>query len=290
MALIRAQSRQSGYTAVVGPGDSGLRYLSFGLLALGDGERWERTFAGQETVLVILGGRCDVNGGGRRWEGVGERTNVFDGRPAAVYVPPGCEVSLVGRGAVEIAVCAAQAESGPDAALIAPEQVGVRKVGDGACYREIHDILTADSLPAERLLVGETYNPPGLWSSYPPHKHDVHQPPLDFARGGPPLGGGDPEHAEGPPAEHALEEVYHFQLDPPQGFGIHRVYGEGLPGQGLEDCYAVHDGDTAVITRGYHPVVAAPGYRLYYLWMLAGEKRELVWSEDPAHAWVRNTL
>ena len=211
---------------------------------------------------MILGGRCDVKGGGRRWEGVGERANVFGGRPAAVYVPPACEVSVVGRGAVEIALCGAQAETGPDAALIAPEQVGMRKVGEGACYREIHDIITADSLPAERLLIGETYNPPGLWSSYPPHKHDVHQPP----------------------AEHALEEVYHFRLDPAQGFGLHRVYGEGC-----EDCYAVHDRDTAVITRGYHPVVAAPGYRLYYLWMLAGERRELVWSEDPAHAWTRET-
>ena len=266
MALIGAQSQQSPYRSVVGPGDGGLRHLSFGVVDLDAGESWQHAFADRETLLVILGGRCDVVAGERRWEGIGERANVFAGRPTAVYLPPGCEVSVAARGHVEIAVCGARAKTGPEAALIAHDQVGLRKAGEGACSREIHDIITADSFPAERLLVGETYNPPGLWSSYPPHKHDVDEPP----------------------AEHALEEIYHFRLDPPQGFGMHRVYGQGPSGQGFEDCYAVHDGDTAVITGGYHPVVAAPGYRLYYLWMLAGEKRKLVWREDPAHSWISN--
>jgi len=261
MPVLRAGPARAGYSPIVSPADSDLRYLSFGVVALGDGESCRHLFPEQETVLVVLGGKCDVVAGGRKWEGIGERADVFGGRPTAVYVPPACEFEIAGRGKVEAAVCGAQAESGPEAALIPPDQVGFRKVGEGAFCREIHDIVTADSFPAKRLIVGETYNPPGLWSSYPAHKHD---------------------RAE-PGQESALEEVYHFRVQPPQGFGLQRVYGDGF-----DEAYAVQDRDTAVITRGYHPVVAAPGYRLYYLWMLAGERRVMQWREDPAHAWVKN--
>ncbi len=48
----------------------------------------------------------------------------------------------------------------------------------------------------------------------------------------------------------------------------------------------VRDLEAVTIPAGYHPVVAAPGYGLYYLWCLAGEGRELHWYPDPAHAWV----
>ncbi|MBM3216593.1 5-deoxy-glucuronate isomerase, partial [Candidatus Poribacteria bacterium] len=36
-----------------------------------------------------------------------------------------------------------------------------------------------------------------------------------------------------------------------------------------------------------HPVAAAPGYELYYLWMLAGDRRKLIPYDDPQHAWVK---
>jgi 5-deoxy-glucuronate isomerase len=49
------------------------------------------------------------------------------------------------------------------------------------------------------------------------------------------------------------------------------------PGQG---------GDVVAISRGYDPVAAAPGYELYYLWVLAGEERVMRPYEDPNHAWV----
>ncbi len=261
MPVLRGRPARAGYTPLVSPADSDLRYLSFGLVALGDGESWRHVFPEQETVLVVLGGKCDVAAGGREWEGIGGRADVFGGSPSVVYLPPACEFEVTGLGKVEAAVCGAQAQGGPEPTLIPPEQVESRQVGEGAFYREIHDIVTTESFPAKRLIVGETYNPPGLWSSYPAHKHD---------------------RAE-PPQESALEEVYHFRVQPPQGFGLQRVYGKGF-----DEAYAVQDRDTAVITRGYHPVVGAPGYRLYYLWMLAGDSRLMQWREDPAHAWVRN--
>ncbi len=137
--------------------------------------------------------------------------------------------------------------------------VSVRTVGQGTFRRHIHDIAVPEKLPAARLIVGETHNAPGFWSSYPPHKHDEHRPP----------------------EESKLEEVYHFRVKPPQGFGIQRVYGDGF-----DETYAVQDRDTVAITEGFHPVAAAPGYLLYYLWILAGEERAMSFREDPAHSWV----
>jgi len=115
---------------------------------------------------------------------------------------------------------------------------------------------------AGRLLVGETINPPGNWSSYPPHKHDEHRPPLEVQ----------------------LEEVYLFKVDPPGGFGVQLRYDDDG-----EDVRTVRDGDVAVITSGYHPVVAAPGYSLYYLWVRAGNGRVMAPFLQPQHAWFQQS-
>ncbi len=45
----------------------------------------------------------------------------------------------------------------------------------------------------------------------------------------------------------------------------------------------------ASIPSGYHPVVAAPGYSLYYLWVMAGDGRQMAPYLDPAHAWVQES-
>ncbi|MGQ9514477.1 MAG: 5-deoxy-glucuronate isomerase [Thermoproteota archaeon] len=51
----------------------------------------------------------------------------------------------------------------------------------------------------------------------------------------------------------------------------------------------VEDNDLVAIPRGYHPVVAGPGYRLYYLWAMAGRSREYGrFTIDPRHAWLSN--
>ena len=107
----------------------------------------------------------------------------------------------------------------------------------------VHDVI-ADTVPAQRLLVGETFNAPGEWSSFPPHKHD----------------GGD--------GEPALEEVYYYRFDRPDGFGFQGLY-EWPTARGDERAVFLRHGAVVGIPRGYHPVCAAPGYRLYYLWALA---------------------
>jgi len=48
-----------------------------------------------------------------------------------------------------------------------------------------------------------------------------------------------------------------------------------------------HHAALAAIRSGSHPVVAASGYSLYYLWVLAGDGREMRPRFDPRHAWVQ---
>ncbi len=109
-------------------------------------------------------------------------------------------------------------------------------------------------------MVGETMNPPGHWSSYPPHKHD------------------------GRDGEPALEEIYHFRISPSQGFGQQVLY----TSDGESVTHQVRDGDAVLLPYGYHPVSSPPGYCLYYLWAMAGEQRKLALFEDPAHRWIHD--
>ncbi|MHA1379899.1 MAG: 5-deoxy-glucuronate isomerase [Candidatus Helarchaeota archaeon] len=51
--------------------------------------------------------------------------------------------------------------------------------------------------------------------------------------------------------------------------------------------YTLENNDLVIIPKGYHPVVAAPGYNLYYLWVLSGETRTLKPNDDPTHSWIK---
>jgi len=43
------------------------------------------------------------------------------------------------------------------------------------------------------------------------------------------------------------------------------------------------------VRSGFHPVVAGPGYDVYYLNFLAGTSRTLAVTEDPNHVWLKST-
>jgi len=49
------------------------------------------------------------------------------------------------------------------------------------------------------------------------------------------------------------------------------------------------DGDAILVRSGFHPVVAGPGYDVYYLNFLAGTSRTLAVTEDPHHVWLKST-
>ena len=221
-----------------------------------------------ESLVVILHGVLDVEVDGESLGRAGGRASVFDGGGDAVYLPPGASITLSETDASGAAIAVASAplanEPAAPARVIRPADHRVADVGEGNWARRVRTILGPEHA-AGRLLVGETVNPGGNWSSYPPHKHDEHNPPHEVA----------------------LEEVYLFKVDPPGGFGVQILYD---PGPSRERATVVHDGDVAVIRSGYHPVVGAPGYSLYYLWVMAGQGRQMIPSLDPHHSWVQAQL
>jgi len=215
-----------------------------------------------EALVVILHGVLNIEVDGEGLGQAGGRANVFDGPPDAVYLPPNARATLSAVGSVaSVAIATAPLADAPAARarIIKPADQRVNEVGHGNWARRVRTILGPEH-EAGRLLVGETINPPGNWSSYPPHKHDEHRPPLEVQ----------------------LEEVYLFKVDPPGGFGVQLRYDEHG-----EEIRSVRDGDVAIITSGYHPVVAAPGYSLYYLWVMAGKGRAMAPFLEPQHAWLQ---
>ncbi len=227
------------------------------LADLADGEALELN-RDTEIAAVVLSGVVDVDGLGR----AGGRKSVFDGPGHTVYAPPGHALRFRATGGpAQIVIASAPLGDGTpgEARIIGPDDQEVAERGEGNWSRTVRTILGPGD-DAGRLLLGETINPPGNWSSYPPHKHDTHEPPREVR----------------------LEEAYLFKLQPENGFGVQIRYdGDG------EECFTVRDGDVAAIPAGYHPVVAAPGYSLCYLWVMAGEGRQMIPYLDPQHAWVQ---
>jgi 5-deoxy-glucuronate isomerase len=236
-------------------GERGAREISSLRLRLAPGATHKYHIAGEETILVLQEGSGTFTTPDGAW--TLSRSNVFDERASAIYLPPGAHLTVQADTQLEAVLFSTPAPAGGHAAAITPSAVQVNARGKGNFSREVHNILVTDG-HAKRLMVGETFNPPGNWSSYPPHKHD------------------------GKDGEPILEEVYYYRVSPPTGFGQQMLY----TADGEYHTHTVKDGDAVLLPYGYHPVSAPPGYKLYYLWALAGADRKIGLHEDPTHTWI----
>ncbi|MBS3965967.1 MAG: 5-deoxy-glucuronate isomerase [Truepera sp.] len=245
----------------VTPELAGWQYLSFRVHALAEGQRYRGESLGCEVALVFLSGDAEVKVNGQAWSLTGRR-DVFAGLPYATYVPPDHSYQVTAKSGLELAVGMAPAKGILAPRLITPDEVKVEIRGGHNVTRQISHIL--DPGDAEKLLCVEVYTPSGNWSSYPPHQHDVHNPP---------------EEVE-------LEEVYHYRFQPQDGWAMQRLYTDD---RSLNEVVLAKHGDTVLIRRGYHPVVTAPGYDCYYLNFLAGEMPTWEAKDDPQLAWVRGS-
>jgi 5-deoxy-glucuronate isomerase len=238
------------------PANAGWTYLSFRTLWLNPGEELAGDTKGEETALIWLGGTAEVDGFGE----VGERDNVFQGRPSALVLPPAARYRLHGLTSVHLVIVSAPAKSAVPARVIRPEDVRVEIRGKGITERRIHWILSEND-PAARLLLVEVLTPAGHWSTFPPHKHD--------------------EDKAG--VERALEELYYYQFNPRHGFAFQGIYTKS---RDLNVSIRARNEDLVLVPRGYHVVSAAPGYDCYYLNAMAGAVREWLFTTDPDHEWL----
>ncbi len=275
--LVRPQptAADPGLILSITPEDAGWAFIHFQVRRLAAGASWSFASGENELALVNLTGQYAVDSSRGQWQHIGGRKDVFSGAAHALYLPRRTEFTITAEAAGEFAITWVPTTEDRDPWLIRPEDVTVSVRGGDNVSRQINDLLPPGS-PVERLVLVEVYTPSGNWSSYPPHKHDVHI-----------------EDEDGTLIEADLEEVYYYKIDKPEGYAYQRVYtDENSPlhqaGHPIDALVRAEDGDAVLVPEGYHPVVSAPGYTTYYLNVLAGSAQSLANQDDPQFTWVKD--
>lgn len=225
--------------------------VDFGLLRVRPGSAHVETTT-LESVFVLLSGKVQVELAGESFRA--RRRSVFDEKPDTFHC--GRDTALCIRslaGAAEFAVVRTPNPRRLPARFYPNDAVTTEDRGaglvQGACRRFVRTIFDHATRPDSHLVVGEVVNFPGRWSSYPGHHHP--QP-----------------------------EVYHYRFLPGRGYG-HAELGDSV--------FKVRDGDTVSIPGGLdHAQVSAPGYAMYYLWIVRHLPRRPYkgFTFAPEHRWL----
>ena len=264
-----ASGAQSTLLNSVTPQQAGWELLHLEVHRFAEGDVWDRTTDEGELGLVVLGGVCRIESNRGSWQQVGQRPHVFAGLAHALYLPRHSELRLTPlTPEVEVAACWVPSDQDHPAQLVTPEQAQIEIRGGHNATRQINSVFPP-GFDCHRLVSVEVYTPGGNWSSYPPHKHDVHR-----------------EDAKGQLLEADLEEIYFYKLRDPGGFSLQRVYTDDRQ---LDAAMVAQNNDMVLVPYGYHPVSAAYGYDCYYLNFLAGSAQSLANSDDPELAWTKET-
>jgi 5-deoxy-glucuronate isomerase len=267
---------EGDYALSITPERAGWVHSSLNVLELAAGGTHTFDTGESEWVVLPLSGSCtvacrDAEGRDETFTLAGRR-GVFTRVTDFAYVPRDATATVTSEQGGRFALCGARANRRLTARYGPAEGVQVELRGAGQASRQVNNFCTPASFEADKMIAVEVITPGGNWSSFPPHKHD-----------------------EAGENESRLEEVYYFEADSPYpaghvgACGYQRVYGSG-PGKEIDVCAEVRSGDAILIPFGWHgPAMAAPGYDLYYLNVMAGPDPERVWKicDDPAHAWVR---
>lgn len=270
---------EDGWTDVVDGRVDGWAHTGIRTGELTDGGELRLPAAAVERIVVPLAGSFQVSYDGAAGTGsqaLEGRSGVFEGPTDVLYLGSGSEARITGSG--RVAVAEAPTETVKPTTYIARQDVPVELRGAGQSSRQVHNFGTPAALDAVKFIVCEVITPAGNWSSYPPHKHDTNVP-------------GE---------ESNLEEIYYYEAAVSRGlegiapesadpFALHRTYASDH--RPIDEFREVRTGDIALVPHGWHgPAVAAPGYDMYYLNVMAGPDPERVWNitDDPAHGWVRS--
>jgi 5-deoxy-glucuronate isomerase len=243
-----------GYTAITREEEDGAPGMDFGIHVLGRADRIDQTHA-KEQIWVLLEGRARVATNRREIEV--ERQSLFNEAPTAIHLGPDTPLRICTQSErVEWAVVSVRNDRRFPPRVFWPSDVEPEYRGlglaQGTCLRNVRLIFDRCNRPDSKLVIGEVVNYPGRWSSYPPHHH-------------------------------AQPELYHYRFSATQGYG-HGEVGDRV--------YKVMQNDTLLIPGMHdHAQVAAPGYAMYYLWIV----RHL--ENDPydgfeftvEHKWILDT-
>lgn len=219
---------------------------------LAPGESVALQSAQKETAVMLLAGEVDFAFEGRQEKGT--RRSVFLDKPYCVHACRGKEIVVTAQQESRLLIQRTVNERAFETVFYTPEKCTLQEFGstqwEGTAHRQVLTVFDYDNAPYSNMVMGEVFHKPGCWSSYPPHFHP--QP-----------------------------ELYYYEFDKPQGFGV------GFDG---EECFKVEDQGCLTITpMNAHQQAAAPGYRMYYAWLirhLEGDPWRKTRIDVPEHAWL----
>lgn len=231
MVLQKKCPYKSGYNSILAMDEYEEMMLDVGILKLNKGESFECSLELERAFMLILGSIC------YSWEGKKEkatRGSFLDEKPIVLQVSKGKKVNITADQDSEILIERCRNDNEFKSVFYSRNEVREDVFGDGildnASRRIVRTVFDGEIAPFSNMVMGEVINYPGKWSSYPPHDHP--QP-----------------------------EVYYYRFFPKQGFGVTLLEDEGT---------IVKDGDASLIfPDNTHPQVAAPGYAMYYVWMIS---------------------
>lgn len=192
---------------------------------------WTTKEVEKETAILLLSGKIKISLEGVEYSAY--RKNVFEDMPFCVHLPKNIEVKIEFLGYAEVLVQKTLNDGKFEIKVYTQADFSEVRAGDGfmenTANRLIRTIFDYHSAPYSNMVIGEVISLQGRWSSYPPHHH-------------------------------AQPEVYYYKFDKPQGFGCAMVG---------EDAYKVEDDSFITIPGGLaHPQATAPGYEMYFCWMI----------------------
>ena len=208
--------------------------------------------AGKEFVMVLLAGELVANGY------LFTREDVFSQAAHDFYAANDGYINV--RVAKKAEVCLIESQSDNQVSFSAIEGLmsPTKHPGRGNYSRKVVTLVDSES-GLRDIIVGETFKDSGNWSSWPPHKHDTHISEQESSQ----------------------KEIYQYKFDKDDGFGIQIIYEGDI--QNAKK-HLVFNNDQVKIERGYHPVVASPHSKMYYLWVLFGENGFFKVKEDERFA------
>jgi 5-deoxy-glucuronate isomerase len=261
----------SSFAVDITPDDAGWGYSGLRVVELEPAVPQQIETVDSETLVLPLSGSVVVECAGERLM-LNGRASVFDGPTDFAYLPADATATLLSPAGGRVALPSARTDRRLPVRYGAAADVAVELRGAGQCSRQVNNFCTPETFDAGALIACEVLTPGGNWSSYPPHKHD------------------EARTVDGVAVEAELEEIYYFEVAGANGVAYQRVYGTAE--RPIDVLAEVRTGDVVLVPHGWHgPSIAAPGYDLYYLNVMAGPGADRAWliRDDPDHAWVRST-
>lgn len=270
----------SGYESVISKGNSEMTFMGFGRILLSPGQTLEYAITGEEQAIVLQQGDFTA---WVEYQGkvvldgvVGNRTNVYDELPTALYLPPNAKLKITSRVGMEARVYTAYCKEGNAPYFCPPEQIEEGEPGEYIYNRKYRFIFGQPGKHNDHitklLIVGETVSIPGGWIGFPAHRHDYETS-----------------------KECVLDEIFSFQMTSAgTGKGGVMEHGYDLSDDGKklwDEVNVIEENDTAVaLPVGYHTTVALPGTQAYLLWGLAGETKKYKVQFDERYSWLEGCL